>query len=333
MQITNGKNSAIKVVGIGGGGVNVIARLQKYSLRGVECMAMHSVADALKQSNTHKTFLLGKSGQRMSRASGARVDAEHAVNDLRQLLCGSHLALILSAFGGAVGTGASPVIARTAKELGIPTVALISMPFNWDGRITQAVAAAGLELLAQSVDLLIVISSDTTMDVLCDEDLTMDQIIAGANDVIAFAASEVLTSVACAAPFWSDCSRLHSTTGTAGRALFGTATSGGFGRARIAAEQAVVCPLLEGVAFSEADQALVLITTAPGSLTNTESKLVMDVVRRAAPNAQCALATAINPRLVDQIRVTVFGVGLEREWQPKDCPSHSVAKRLPDAPF
>lgn len=294
---------------------------------------MHSVSEALRTSNTPKTFLLGKSGARTSRASGARVDAENAASDIRQILGDSQLVLLVSAFGGAVGTGASPVIARTARQLGIPTIALVSMPFNWDTDVPRAIAAAGLELLAQSVDLLIVISSDTTMDMLCNDDLTMNQTIDGANDVIAFAASEVLSLMACVAPSWSDCSRLHSTTGTAGMALFGTATAGGFGRARIAAEQAIVCPLLEGVTFSAAEQALVLVTTAPGTLTASESKLVMDLVQRAAPNAQCFLAFAADLHLADQIRVTVIGVGLQRTWKPEHCPPHSVAKRLPDAPI
>ena len=332
MQITNGKKGAIKVVGIGGGAVNVLTHLLKHSIPGVECIAMHSVANALRTGNAHKTFLLGKSGERTSRASGARVDAEHAASDLRQVLGGSQVVLLLSAFGGAVGTGASPVIARTTKALGIPTIALISMPFNWNGSTTQAIAAAGLELLSKSVDLLVVLSSDTAMDMLGNEDLNMDETVTGVNAVIAFASAEVLKLLRAAAP-QPDYSHFHSAAGTAGMALFGTATAGGFGRARIAAEQAVVCPLLERVAFAEAQHALVLITTAPGSLTNTDSKLVMNVVRQAAPNAQCSLATTTDPSLVDQIRVTVVGVGLKREWQPEDCPLQTVAKRLPDAPI
>ncbi|MFM9427586.1 cell division protein FtsZ [Variovorax sp. GrIS 2.14] len=327
------EKGVIKVVGVGGGAVNVLNHLRKYSVPGVECIAMHSVAEALRAGNAHKTFLLGKSGERTSRASGARVDAEHAASDLRQVLGGSQLVLLLSAFGGAVGTGATPVIARTTRALGIPTIALISMPFNWNGATTQAIAAAGLELLSKSVDLLVVLSSDTAMDMLGNEDLNMDETVTGVNAVIAFAAAEVLKLVIATAPSQSDCSRFRSTTGTAGLALFGTATAGGFGRARIAAEQAVVCPLLEGVALAEAQHALVLITTAPCTLTASESKLVMDVIRRAAPHAQCSLATATDPRLVDQIRVTVVGVGLKREWQPEDCPLQTVAKRLPDAPI
>ncbi|MFM9427260.1 cell division protein FtsZ [Variovorax sp. GrIS 2.14] len=327
------QKTAIRAIGIGGGGVNLLTAFRVRASPEIECIAMHSVSDALKNSNAHKTFLLGVSGERISRASGARVNAEHVQSDLRQILSGSQLVLLLSAFGGAVGTGASPVIARTAKELGIPTIALISMPFNWDGSITQAVAAAGLELLSKSVDLLVVLSSDTAMDMLGNEDLNMDETVTGVNEVIAFAAAEALKLVVAAAPSGPGYSRFHSTTGTAGIALFSTAQAGGFGRAKIAAEQAVVCPLLEGVALAEAQHALVLITTAPGSLTNTESKLVMDVIRQAAPNAQCTFATATDPLLAEQIRVTVLGVGLKRTWEPIDCPPHSVAKRLPDAPF
>ena len=333
MESTTRERGAIRVVGVGGGGVNILSRLHEYPVPGIECIAMHSVADALKDSNAHRTFLLGKSGQRTSRASGARVDAEHAASDLRQVLGTSQLVFLLSAFGGAVATGASPVIARITRELGISTIALISMPFNWNGSTTRAVAAAGLELLAQSVDLLMVISSDTTMDMLCNEDLDMDQTIAGANDVIAFAAAEVLKLVLATASSRPDYSHFHSAAGTAGMAMFGTAMAAGFGRAKIAAEQAVICPLLEGVAFSEADRALVLVTTAPDSLTNTESRLVIDAVQRAAPNAQCSLATTTDRTLADQMRVSVIGVGLQRSWKHENCAPHSVAKRLFDAPI
>jgi cell division protein FtsZ len=332
MKIATRKNWAIKVVGIGGGGVTVLSHFWKYPVPGVESVAAHSVASTLKTSNAHQTFLLGRSGQRTSRASGARVDAEHAASDIRQVLSGSQLVLLLSTFGGAVGTGASPVFAQTVRELGIPTVALVSMPFNWEGSITHAIAAAGLELIASSVNLLVVMSSDTAMDMLGNDDLTMDETVNGVNDVIAVSAAEVLKLVMATTPSQFDGSRFRSTTGTAGLALFGTATAGGFGRARIAAAQAVVCPLLEGVALAEARHALVLITTAPGSLTTTESKLVMDIVRRAAPHAECSIATATDQTLADQIRVSVIGVGLQRNWKPDYCLLDSVARRLPDAP-
>lgn len=289
---------------------------------------MHSVVDALRTCNAHRTFLLGESGKRTSRASGVRVDAEHAACDIRRILSGSTLVLLVSAFGGAVGTGASPVVARIAKELGIPTVALVSMPFNWEGSVTHAVAAAGLELIASSVDLLMVISSDTAMDLLCDDDLTMDETINGVNDVLALAAAEMLELLLAKAPSRHDYSPFHSVRGTAGMAMFGTAMAGGLGRAKIAAEQAIVCGLLEGVAFSEAQQAMVMITAAPGSLTNSELKLVMDVVRRAAPTAQCSFATATVQTLADQIRVSMIGVGLQRIWMPEDRPLASVASQV-----
>ena len=191
---------AIRVVSVGGGGVHILAHVRKIAVPGVECIAMHSVAQDLATSNAHKTFLLNRSGERTSRASGARVDAEDAANDVRQVLSGARLVLLISAFGGAVGTGASPVIARTSRQLGIPTIALVSMPFNWDTFVPKTIAAAGVELIARSVDMLIVVSSDSAMDMLGNSELDMEGTIDGVNHLIATAAADVLKIFGAASP-------------------------------------------------------------------------------------------------------------------------------------
>ncbi len=304
----------IKVIGVGGGGGNAVGHMIGCGVQGVEFICANTDAQALSSSDAHRVIQLGTTGLGAgSKPEKAREAAELAIDDIRAAIDGAHMLFITAGMGGGTGTGAAPVIARVAREMGILTVGVVTKPFEFEGKRRMDNADGGLAELEANVDSLIVVLNEKLLEVLGD-DATQDEAFAHANDVLKNAVGGIAEIINVPGHVNVDFEDVRTVMGEPGKAMMGTAVSAGPDRARIAAEQAVACPLLEGIDLSGAKGVLVLITAAKGSLKLSESKLAMNTIRAyASPDAHVIYGTAYDDNLGDQIRVTVVATGLSRQ--------------------
>jgi cell division protein FtsZ len=319
------RGTQIKVIGVGGGGGNAVEHMIERQVQGVEFICANTDAQALSRSSAHRIIQLGASGLGAgSKPEKGREAAEAAVEDIRAAIAGAHMLFITAGMGGGTGTGAAPVIARVAREMGILTVGVVTKPFDWEGGRRMTNAEAGLAELEANVDSLIVVLNEKLQEVLGD-DITQDEAFAHANDVLKNAVGGIAEIINVPGHVNVDFEDVRTVMGEPGKAMMGTAVASGPDRARIAAEQAVACPLLEGIDISGAKGVLVLITAAKGSLKLSESKLAMNTIRAyASPDAHVIYGTAYDDSLGDQVRVTVVATGLSRQGSRRNAPPLQV---------
>ncbi len=325
----------IKVIGVGGGGGNAVEHMIQRAVQGVEFLCANTDAQSLARSAAHKTIQLGGSGLGAgSKPDKGREAAEMAVDEIRSAIDGAHMLFITAGMGGGTGTGAAPVIARVAKEMGILTVGVVTKPFDWEGGRRMTNADQGLAELEANVDSLIVILNEKLLEVLGD-DVTQDEAFAHANDVLKNAVGGIAEIINEYGNVNVDFEDVRTVMGEPGKAMMGTAVASGPDRARIAAEQAVACPLLEGIDLSGAKGVLVLVTAAKGSLKLSESKLAMNTIRAyASPEAHVIYGAAYDDALGDEMRVTVVATGLSRQGQRRTAPPLQVLRTGTDnVPF
>jgi cell division protein FtsZ len=301
----------IKVIGVGGGGGNAVEHMISSGVQGVEFVTANTDAQALRVSNAHKVIQLGSTGLGAgSKPERGREAAEAAIDDIRLALEGTNMLFVTAGMGGGTGTGAAPVVARVAREMGILTVGVVTKPFEFEGSRRMGNAETGLAELEANVDSLIVVLNEKLMDVLGD-DASQDDAFAFANDVLKNSVGGIAEIINVEALVNVDFEDVRTVMSETGKAMMGTAAASGPDRARIAAEQAVACPLLEGVDMSGAKGVLVLITAAKGGLKLSESREAMNTIRKfASPDAHVIYGTAYDENLGDQIRVTVVATGL-----------------------
>jgi cell division protein FtsZ len=311
---TFNQGTQIKVIGVGGGGGNAVEHMICSAVGGVEFICANTDSQALGRSTAHKTIQLGAGGLGAgSKPDKGREAAVLAEADIRAAIEGAHMLFITAGMGGGTGTGAAPVIARVAKEMGILTVGVVTKPFDFEGGRRMSNADAGLAELEANVDSLIVVLNEKLLDVLGD-DVSQDEAFAHANDVLKNAVGGIAEIINVPGHVNVDFEDVRTVMGEPGKAMMGTALASGPDRARIAAEQAVACPLLEGIDLSGAKGVLVLITAAKGSLKLSESKLAMNTIRAyASPDAHVIYGTAYDDELGENIRVTVVATGLSRQ--------------------
>ena len=310
----------IKVIGVGGGGGNAIEHMITQGVQGVEFVCANTDAQALNRSSAHHLIQLGTTGlgagAKPEAGKAAAVEAEERI---RQAIEGAHMLFITAGMGGGTGTGATPIIARVAKEMGILTVGVVTKPFEFEGIRRTKAADAGLAELEANVDSLIVILNDKLLDVLGD-DVTQDEAFAHANDVLKNAVGGISDIIHMPGLVNVDFEDVKTVMSEPGKAMMGTAQAGGPDRATKAAEAAVACPLLEGIDLSGARGVLVLIAASKQSFKLAESKNAMNTIRRyAADDAHVIFGTAYDESLGDQLRVTVIATGLSsvaRRAQP-----------------
>jgi len=307
------QGTRIKVIGVGGGGGNAVSHMINSAVRGVEFICANTDAQVLDGNQAHCVIPLGITG----RGAGGVPDrgreaAELAVEEIRTAIEGAHMLFITAGMGGGTGTGAAPVIARIAREMGILTVGVVTKPFEFEGSWRMKNAESGLAELEANVDSLIVVLNERLLEVL-GEDATEEQGFAAANDVLKNAVGGIAEIINVKGHVNVDFEDVRTVMGEPGKAMMGTAQAAGPDRARIAAEQAVACPLLEGVDLSGARGVLVLISAAKGSLKLRESGQAMNTIRAfASEDAQVIYGTAQDDTLGDSIRVTVVATGLSR---------------------
>ena len=304
----------IKVIGVGGGGGNAVDHMVNGQVQGVEFVCANTDAQALSRTLASVSIQLGNSGLGAgSKPEKAREAAEAAADDIRQAIRGAHMLFITAGMGGGTGTGAAPVIARIAKDMGILTVAVVTKPFEWEGGRRMTNAEAGLTELEANVDSLVVVLNEKLQEVLGD-DVTQEEAFAQANDVLKNAVGGIAEIINNYGNVNVDFEDVRTVMGEPGKAMMGTATANGPDRARIAAEQAVACPLLEGIDLSGAKGVLVLVTASKGSLKLNESREAMNTIRTyASPEAHVIYGAAYDDALGDDIRVTVLATGLSRQ--------------------
>ncbi|MFT3812595.1 MAG: cell division protein FtsZ [Acidovorax sp.] len=303
----------IKVIGVGGGGGNAVEHMISRRVQGVEFVCANTDAQAMSRNSAHRQIQLGASGLG---AGGKPVKgkeaAEAAEADIRAAIEGAHMLFITAGMGGGTGTGAAPVIARVAKDMGILTVGVVTKPFEWEGGKRMKNADDGLAELEANVDSLIVVLNEKLLEVL-GEDITQEEAFAHANDVLKNAVGGIAEIINEYGHVNVDFEDVRTVMSEPGKAMMGTATASGPDRARIAAEQAVACPLLEGIDLSGAKGVLVLVTAAKGSLKLAESRLAMSTINAyASPDAHVIYGAAYDDSLGDDIRVTVVATGLTR---------------------
>ena len=301
--------TVIKVIGIGGAGGNAVDHMIREGVMGVEFVAANTDAQALKRSVAHKKIRLGKTGL----GAGAKPEAGRSAaleerEHIAEALKGAHMVFITAGMGGGTGTGAGPIVAEVARDLGILTVAVVTKPFAFEGKRLK-VAEAGIAELQKNVDSLIVILNDKLMDVLGDE-VSMDEAFKAADNVLRNAVGGIAEIINFPGLVNVDFEDVRTVMGEMGMAMMGSANASGVDRARIAAEQAVASPLLEGINLSGAKGVLVNITSTRG-LKMKEVNEVMSTVREfAAEDAHIIFGAVYDEGMGEEIRVTVVATGL-----------------------
>ena len=321
------QGTRIKVVGVGGGGGNAVQHMIDTGVTGVEFICANTDAQALTQSGAHRVIQLGQTGLGAgSKPDKGRDSAEVAIDDIREAIGDAHMLFITAGMGGGTGTGAAPVIARVAKEMGVLTVGVVTRPFEFEGAKRSSNAEAGLSELEANVDSLIVVLNDKLLEVYGD-DVTQEEAFGHANDVLKNAVGGIAEIINVPGHVNVDFEDVRTVMGEPGKAMMGTATAAGDERARVAAEAAVACPLLEGIDLSGARGVLVLISAAKGSLKLKESSMAMQTIRAyASPDAHVIYGTAYDDNLGDQIRVTVVATGLQRADARRAAPPLQVLR-------
>ncbi|MGF6274022.1 cell division protein FtsZ [Massilia sp. UYP11] len=301
--------TVIKVVGVGGAGGNAVQHMINKGVSGVEFIAANTDAQALAVSGANNIIQIGDSGLGAGmRPEVGRQLAEQSRSRIEDALRGAHMVFIAAGMGGGTGTGAAPIVAEVAKTMGALTVAVVSKPFSYEGQKCMDVAEEGLEELTKHVDSLIVILNEKLEDIYEDE--SMLDWMKHADDVLNNAVAGIAEIINVPGHINVDFNDVKTIMGEQGKAMMGTATAAGVDRARIAAEQAVASPLLDGIDLSGAKGVLVNVTASRG-LKGKEIKEVMAAVRAfAAPDASIAQGIAYDDAMGDEIRVTVVATGL-----------------------
>ena len=307
------QNAVIKVVGVGGGGGNAVEHMLAEKLEGVEFICVNTDAQALKKSSAAKILQLGDN---ITKGLGAGADPEVGRqsaladrNRIAELLQGADMVFITAGMGGGTGTGAAPVVAEVAKELGILTVAVVTKPFAFEGKKRMKLAEEGMHALAVHVDSLITIPNNKLLSVL-GKNMTLLNAFKAANNVLFGAVQGIAELITRPGLINVDFADVRTVMSEMGMAMMGSGSASGENRARIAAEQAVASPLLEDVDLSGAGGVLVNVTGGP-DMSIGEFEEVGDVIKSfASENATVVVGTVIDPDMHDEMRVTVVVTGL-----------------------
>jgi cell division protein FtsZ len=316
--------TVIKVIGVGGAGGNAINHMASSGLSGFEFICANTDAQALSNTRTEKRIQLGESG--LGAGSDPIVGRENAIRErtiIADALKGANMVFLTAGMGGGTGTGASPVIAEVAREMGILTVGVVSKPFEFEGARRMRVAEEGIAMLAKCVDSLVIVLNSRLEEVL-GEDITQKQAFAAADEVLSKAVSGIAEIITLPGMINVDFEDVRTVMRQTGMAMMGSAQHSGDDRAVKAAEEAISCPLLDGSNLHAARGLLVNITASEETLKLRETKLVMNVVcAQASDDAIIKFGAVFDDALGDAMRVTVVATGLNR---PSDFAAG--AKRL-----
>ena len=305
--------AVIKVVGVGGGGVNAVNRMIELGLRGVEFIAVNTDAQALLMSDADVKLDVGRE---LTRGLGAGADpevgrraAEDHAEEIEQALTGADMVFVTAGEGGGTGTGGAPVVARIAKSIGALTIGVVTKPFSFEGRRRQSQAEAGVAKLKEEVDTLIVVPNDRLLEI-SDRGISMIEAFATADQVLLAGVQGITDLITTPGLINLDFADVKSVMQGAGSALMGIGSARGADRAIKAAELAVESPLLE--ASIEGAHGVLLSIQGGSNLGIFEIHDAADLVKEAAhPEANIIFGTVIDDTLGDEVRVTVIAAGFD----------------------
>ncbi len=305
--------AVIKVVGVGGAGGNAVNHMISRGVEGVEFIALNTDRQALSRSQASRIIQLGDQGLGAgANPNAGRASAEAAEDQIRDALAGANMVFLTAGMGKGTGTGASPVIARIAKELGVLTVGVVTKPFNFEGNRKMQIAESGIEQLVEHVDSLIVVLNENLFDVM-DEDASLEDAFKRADDVLHNAVAGIAEIINVPGLVNVDFADVRTVMSEQGKAMMGIGESAGLDRARLAAEQAVASPLLDGVDLSGARGVIVNIT-ANRSLKLRETNDVINTIKAfCAEDATIIHGTVFDDNMGDTLRVTVVATGIGRK--------------------
>ncbi|MFC4259371.1 cell division protein FtsZ [Marinobacter lacisalsi] len=307
------QNAVIKVIGVGGGGGNAVRHMLNSDVEGVDFVCANTDAQALHDLDAKQIIQLGGNITKgLGAGANPEIGRQAAMEDrdrVADAIKGADMVFITAGMGGGTGTGAAPIVAEVAREMGILTVAVVTKPFQFEGGKRMSVAEAGLKELEESVDSLITIPNEKLLAVMGKKTSLLDA-FASANDVLLGAVQGIADLITRNGMINVDFADVKTVMSEMGMAMMGTARATGENRAREAAEAAIRSPLLEDINLQGAKGILVNIT-AGMDLNLGEFSEVGDIVREfASDSATVVVGTVIDPDMTDELKVTVVATGL-----------------------
>ncbi|HUW27517.1 MAG TPA: cell division protein FtsZ [Sulfuriferula sp.] len=309
---TQTQDAVIKVIGVGGCGGNAVDHMIDFGVQGVEFISINTDAQALQRNKAKIQLQLGTGVTRgLGAGANPEIGREAALEDrerIAELIEGADMLFITAGMGGGTGTGAAPVVAEVAKEMGILTVAVVTKPFMFEGKRVR-LANSGIEALSRHVDSLIIIPNEKLMQVL-GEDVSMLDAFKAANNVLHGAVAGIAEVINCPGLVNVDFADVKTVMSEMGMAMMGSAVASGAERARQAAQQAVASPLLEDVNLAGARGVLVNIT-ASAHLKMREIHEVMNTIKSfTADEATVIVGAVVDENMGEELRVTMVATGL-----------------------
>jgi cell division protein FtsZ len=306
-------SAVIRVIGIGGGGGNAVEHMLTNSVEGVEFVCANTDAQALRASSAHCKLQLGNHVTKgLGAGANPEVGRQSALEDrdrIQEVLDGADMVFITAGMGGGTGTGASPVVAQLAKEMGILTVAVVTKPFPFELKRRMNIAEEGIAALAEHVDSLITVPNEKLLSVL-GRGISLREAFRAANEVLLGATQGIAELITRPGMINVDFADVRTVMSEKGRAMMGSGRATGDDRAARAAEAAIACPLLEDVNLAGARGILVNVTAGP-ELAMDEFAAVGEAIGEfASDNALVVIGTALDEDIKDELRVTVVATGL-----------------------
>ncbi len=336
------QNAVIKVIGVGGGGGNAVEHMVAADIEGVDFICANTDAQALKKSSAKSVLQLGANVTKgLGAGANPEIGQQAAMEDrerIIEMIDGADMLFITAGMGGGTGTGAAPVVAQIAKELGILTVAVVTRPFPFEGKKRNEVAEQGIKELAENVDSLIIIPNEKLLQVM-GKNASLIQAFAAANDVLLGAVQGIAELITRPGLINVDFADVRTVMSEMGMAMMGSGRASGDERAREAAEMAVASPLLEDIDLSGARGILVNVTAGMDMSIGEFEEVGNTVKEFASENATVVVGTVLDPEMSDELRVTVVATGLGQgrpAQQPEpvklNVPREEPAKPQPQQP-
>ena len=324
-------NAVIKVIGVGGGGGNVVNTIVQSKLEGIHFVAVNTDTQALNTVQGAEQVQLGNQSNRGLGAGGKEEVAQEAARQdadrLREIIKGSDMIFITAGMGGGTGTGAAPVIAEIAEELGILTIAIVTRPFEWESR--DDIAQRGIDALEKHVDSLIVVPNDKLQEIL-DENIGVKEAFRESDKVLSSAVTGICEVINKTGHINVDFADVKTVMSHKGVAIMGTAMESGVDRASLATRAAIESPLLEDVNPSGARGILVNVSGSEATLTLREITEIMSIVKEnASSQANVFFGAVFDDSIGDSIRVTVVATGLRRISGGQSADSDGGNKETP----
>ena len=314
IDITLGNNAKLKVIGVGGGGGNAVQNMITSGLQGVQFICANTDMQALSRNNAPVKIQLG---EKLTKGLGAganpavgREAALESVNAIREAIGAADMVFVTAGMGGGTGTGAAPVVAQTAKEMGALTVGVVTKPFSFEGARRRRFAEEGLEEFKQHVDCLITIPNDRLL-AFAPKKTPFSAMLQKANDVLFYAVKGISDVILADGMINLDFADVRTTMSESGMALMGTGVAAGENRAREAAQRAINSPLLEDVSLESAKAVLYNIT-ASMDISTDEIAEIGDIIADATPeDTNIIFGVVYDENIGDELRLTVIATGID----------------------